>query len=99
MSGHDCCAGVERGEGKERDGRSSVGAERHGARTAMHCPLGGRHASDPARKVRVDTTPTAAAPAAQSPAPEPSYVTPTYAARLLARDRGSTHLRCCVFLI
>ena len=66
----------------------------------MHCPLGGRHASDPARKVRVDTTPTAATtPAAQSPAPEAGYAGPAYAARLPARDRGSTHLRCCVFLI
>lgn len=99
MSGHDCCAGVEREEGKGRDGRSSAGTQSRGGRTAMHCPLGGRHASDPARKVRVDTTPNAAAPAAQSPAPESSYATPAYAARLLVRDRGSTYLRCCVFLI
>ena len=99
MSGHDCCAGGRRGEGKKKDARSSVGAEGRGGGTAMRCPLGGRHASDPARKVRVDTTPTAAAPAAQSPAPESTYVTPAYAARRLARDRGSTYLRCCVFLI
>ena len=100
MSGHDCCGGGGRKEEKGKGGRSSAGAERHGNRTAMHCPLGGRNASDPARKVRVDATPTAAAtPAAQSPAPESSYVTPRYAADVLVRDRGSTHLRCCVFLI
>lgn len=97
MSGHDCCGGGEREEGE--DERSSVGVGRHGGRTAMHCPLGGRHASDPARKVRVDTTPAAAAPATQSPAPEASYVTPYDTARLPVRDRGGTYLRCCVFLI
>lgn len=99
MSGHDCCAGAEREGGEKGDGRSSAAALRPGRRTAIHCPLGGRHAADPARKVRVDTTPTAAAPAAQSPAPESSHVAPAHAARLLARDRGGTYLRCCVFLI
>ena len=99
MSGHDCCAGGEAEEGKGEAGRSSVDAATHGGRTAMHCPLGGRQASDPARKVRVDTTPTTATPVAQSPAPESSYVTPPYVADVLVRDRGSTHLRCCVFLI
>lgn len=99
MSGHDCCAGGGHGAGKKRDKRSSAGAERQGNRTAMHCPLGGRNASDPARKVRVDTTPTAAAPAAPSPAPASSYAAPAFAADVLVRDRGSTYLRCCVFLI
>ena len=94
MRGHDCCAG-----GEEKEGRASAGADAFGSRTAMHCPLGGRHAADPARKVRVDTTPTASAPAAQSPAPAPGYVAPTCAADALVRDRGGTHLRCCVFLI
>lgn len=98
MSGHDCCAAVEE-DGGENDARTSAGAATHGNRTAMHCPLGGRQTSDPARKVRVDTTPDASTPATQSPAPESSYVTPPYAARLLVRDRGSTYLRCCVFLI
>ena len=95
MGGHDCCGG---GEQKE-ERRASAGAQGRGSRTAMHCPLGGRHTSDPARKVRVDTTPTASTPALQSPAPESSYVTVPYAADVLVRDRGSTHLRCCVFLI
>lgn len=94
MSGHDCCASVE-----ESEGDASAGAESHGSRTAMHCPLGGRHSSDPARKVRVQTTPTASAPAAQSPAPASDYAAPPRAADMLVRDRGSTHLRCCVFLI
>jgi hypothetical protein len=99
MSGHDCCAGVDSEGGKERDERASAGAENHGNRTAMHCPLGDRHASDPARKVRVDTTPTVSTPALQTPAPESSYVPAPFAADVLVRDRGSTHLRCCVFLI
>lgn len=99
MSGHGCCAGVGRESGEKKDDRSSVAAGRHGGRTAMHCPLGGRRAADTARKVRVDTTPDAAAPAAQSPAPESSYAAPPHAARLPVRDRGGTHLRCCVFLI
>ena len=94
MRGHDCCGRVE-----EKDEGTSAGVADHGGRAAMHCPLGGRHASDPARKVRVDTTPTASAPAAQSPAPRSSYVTPAPAADVLVRDRGSTYLRCCVFLI
>ena len=99
MGGHDCCGG-KREAGKKQDKRSSVGADSHGGRTAMHCPLGGRHAADPARKVRVDTTPAAAAaPATQSPAPESNYAAPAYAADVLVRDRGSTYLRCCVFLI
>ena len=99
MRGHDCCGGVEEKESEEAQGRSSAGAERHGSRTAIHCPLGGRQASDPARKVRVDTTPNAAAPATQSPAPAPSYVTAAHPSGPLVRDRGSTYLRCCVFLI
>ena len=97
--GHDCCGGAEEGEGEEKGERSSAGTEGHGGRTAMHCPLGGRQASDPARKVRVDAAPTASTPASQSPAPESSYVTPPYAADALVRDRGGTYLRCCVFLI
>lgn len=99
MSGHDCCAGGEEKEAEETDGRASAGAERHGGRTAMHCPLGGRHASDPARKVRVDTAATVATPVAQSPAPASGYVTVPYADDVLVRDRGSTYLRCCAFLI
>ena len=99
MSSHDCCARVEREEGEENDGRSSAGRQGRGSRTAMQCPLGGRHASDPARKVRVDTAPAAAAPATQSPAPASSYVPAPYGADVLVRDRGSTYLRCCVFLI
>lgn len=99
MSKHDCCAGGEAEEGKGEVGRSSVNAATRGGRTAMHCPLGGRQASDPARKVRVDTTPTTATPVAQSPAPESSYAAPPHADGVPARDRGSTYLRCCVFLI
>lgn len=106
MQGHDCCdkheAGEEKGErtSKAEDERSSAGVGRRGGRTAMHCPLGGRHTSDPARKVRVDTTPAAAAtPATQSPAPESVYAAPARAAGTPVRDRGSTYLRCCVFLI
>jgi hypothetical protein len=99
MRGHDCCGGVEEKEAEGTEGRASAGAERYGSRTAMHCPLGGRNASDPARKVRVDIKPTASAPATQSPAPESSYVTPPCAVAGLVRDRGSTYLRCCVFLI
>ncbi|HLL75416.1 MAG TPA: hypothetical protein VK421_09120 [Pyrinomonadaceae bacterium] len=94
MSGHDCCAGVE-----DSEGGASAGAENHGSRTAMHCPLGGRHSSDPARKVRVQTTSTASAPAAQLHAPASVYASPPRAAGDLVRDRGGTHLRCCVFLI
>lgn len=99
MRGHDCCDDVEREEGEEKVRHSSAGAESHGGHTAMHCPLGGRHASDPARKVRVDTAPAASTPATQSAAPESSYVTPARAADVLVRDRGSTYLRCCAFLI
>ena len=99
MRGHDCCGGVESGEGEGNDARSSAGVGGRGERTAMHCPLGGRNASDPARKVRVDTTPAASTPATQSPAPAPSYVTRPRVADALVRDRGGTYLRCCVFLI
>jgi hypothetical protein len=99
MSGRDCCGGVEEEEAEETEGRAPAGAERHGSRTAMHCPLGGRHTSDPARKVRVDTAPNAYTPATQSPAPVSGYVTPPYAVDVLVRDRGSTYLRCCVLLI
>lgn len=98
-SERDCCAGGEAGEGEGEAGRSSVNAATRGGRTAMRCPLGGRQTSDPARKVRFDTTPTTATPAAQSPAPEPSYAAPTQADGAPARDRGSTYLRCCVFMI
>ena len=99
MRGHDCCGGGGEKKSEGAAGRASAVAERHGSRAAMHCPLGGRHTSDPARKVRVDTTPTASAPATQSPAPAPSYVAPPDAVAGLVRDRGSTYLRCCVFLI
>jgi hypothetical protein len=94
MRGHDCCAGVE-----EKGGGASAGAENRGDRTAMRCPLGGRHASDPARKVRVGAAPTAYAPATQSPAPAPSYSAHAPFAAAPVRDRGGTYLRCCAFLI
>ena len=38
-------------------------------------------------------------PVAQSPAPESSYAASPHADAVPARDRGSTYLRCCVFLI
>ena len=94
MRGHDCCGGVE-----EKQEGASAGVGGRGSRAAMHCPLGGRHASDPARKVRVDSTPTASAPATHSPAPESNYAAPLRAPDVLVLDRGSTYLRCCVFLI
>ena len=96
MRKHGCCSGVE---GDGADGRASAGAEERGAGAAGHCPLSGRHASDPARKLSVDGAPTASTSATQSPAPGTSFVRPPRAAGVRVYDRGGTYLRCCVFLI
>lgn len=94
MRGRGCCGSLE-----EQEADASAGADNRGSRSAMHCPLGRRHPSDPARKVLVDTSPAASTLSIRPAAPDAVYVSRAYAADSLVRDRGSTYLRCCVFLI
>jgi hypothetical protein len=62
------------------------------------CPLAGQSA-DPARKLSLSDTPVAAANSRSTFTPH--NLTPAQASitHLRVPDRGSTHLRCCVFLI
>lgn len=63
------------------------------------CPLANR-AADPARKIRLSDAPRVvenrALPRAQNKA---EHLVELYAPKTEVRDRGSTHLRFCVFLI
>jgi hypothetical protein len=98
MSGHDCCAPVGREEEESGDG-PAVRAESNGRGRTMQCPLGRRHASEPAGKVRFDAAPPSSTFSTQPPAPRSSHAAHTSAACPLTRDRGGTYLRCCAFLI
>lgn len=62
------------------------------------CPLVGQSA-DLARKVRPLDAPRTLAGSAPLPVPVLEPYRDTIPVRLTIRDRGSTYLRCCVFLI
>jgi hypothetical protein len=90
-AGHDCC------QKKKGGGTPSLRSSQTGSHSSC-CPLAALSA-DPARKLGTKNVPLAlagkslqSASARRIPAELPSY-------KLRVPDRGSTHLRLCVFLI
>jgi hypothetical protein len=105
-SGGDCCHKAKR-KNVRRDTETartltpntSTPAPSRSIPDMSCCPLANRVA-DAARKVRISDAPLAAENRgllqALDKAERPANL---YALKPQARDRGSTHLRCCVFLI
>ena len=93
FSGHDCCKKSE-----DSNDAASMGILPKNTTNVSCCPLTGLSA-DPARKLNTLDAPLAVAQSGLSVAPDIRISTqlPTY--KLQVPDRGSTHLRCCVFLI
>lgn len=105
-SGGDCCHKAKRRNAR-RDGETKQAltqtrqtpAPSRNIPDVSCCPLANRVA-DTAKKVRVSDAPRAVEyrglPQALDKAERPSEL---YALKPQVRDRSSTHLRCCVFLI
>ena len=93
FSGHDCCQQTE-----NSNGAASIETLPKNTANVSCCPLAGLSA-DPARKVSASDAPPTVAQSGLSVAPCARTSTQLPAYRLQVPDRGSTHLRCCVFLI
>ena len=96
FAGRDCChkAKAESGKGNGSNARRTPG---HAPRTDC-CPVKSQSA-DPARKLGVADAPLAEAGTPLKLSPHTNTRARLNAHRLRVPDRGSTHLRCCVFLI
>ncbi len=94
-AGQDCCHKARTGEDAAD---ATTATPLPSSSGQMFCyPLDSQPA-DPARKARsLDAPPALTAVALLSPVVEPYPA--TIPVRLTVRDRGSTYLRCCVFLI
>ena len=98
FAGHDCCHKAKAGSGG--DGGEGPDARRTpgpAPRTDC-CPLKSQSA-DPARKVGFADAPLAEAGTPLKFNPHTNAHARLTPHRLRVPDRGSTHLRCCVFLI
>jgi hypothetical protein len=93
FSGHDCCKKTENAYDA-----ASIGILPQHTTDASCCPLTGLSA-DPARKLSVADAPLAVADQGLPFAPDTHTPISLPAYRAQVPDRGSTHLRCCVFLI
>jgi hypothetical protein len=96
FAGHDCCHKAK----AERGGGNGPNAGRTPARTPRTdcCPLKAQSA-DPARKASTTDASLAEAGTPLRPATHANTPARLDAHRQRVPDRGSTHLRCCVFLI
>jgi hypothetical protein len=88
--GHDCCK-------EDGDGAANVRLPKHTTHISC-CPLANLSA-DPARKISTKDVPLAVAGSGLHVASDTRTSTQLPAYRLRVPDRGSTYLRCCVFLI
>ena len=93
FSDHDCC---QKTGGS--DGAATIGLLPQNTTNDSCCPLTGLSA-DPARKVSGSDAPLAVTGSGLSVTPDTRISTLLRAYRPKVPDRGSTHLRCCVFLI
>ena len=93
FSEHDCCQKTGSG-----DGAATIGLLPQNTTHDSCCPLTGLSA-DPARKVSGSDAPLAVAGSGLSVTPDTRRPTLLPAYRAQVPDRGSTHLRGCVFLI
>jgi hypothetical protein len=101
-SGHDCCKKKPKSaEDKEAETResSAIANIPHGTDAMPSCCPLAIQSADPARKSRFVDAPlvTTASRLLGTPDFQPSNAIPF--TRLRVPDRGSTYLRCCVFLI
>lgn len=90
-SGHDCC------EKADKNAPAGVGHPDTGTGDSC-CPLI-EVAADAARKVSSNESPLVAVGRRPPIAAYSPHSTSSFPFRLRVPDRGSTHLRCCVFLI
>lgn len=95
---HDCCHKAGGGKAEDGVGAATIRQPLKERTRIACCPLAGQSA-DPTRKVNVADAPVAEA--GRKPTPTPNTLTPAQTSTpwLRVPDRGSTHLRCCVFLI
>ncbi len=98
FAGHDCCHKAKAESGDADDDGSNVRQTPGPTPTTGHCPLKGQSA-DSARKVSVTDAPHAVAGNTFKLTPHTNAHARLTPHRLRVPDRGSTHLRCCVFLI
>lgn len=90
-AGHDCC------QKKDGDSRRHLGSSQNGTHSSC-CPLAALSA-DPARQISAKDAPLSAAGSVLPVAARSRLPTQVSSYRLRVPDRGSTHLRLCVFLI
>ncbi len=95
--GHDCCA--EKRQTQKRGEQFSLKTPLPPARGQSACCAFVPQPSDPARKIKLDETPATPAPVAVLPALSVKKSSAENHLTLRVLDRGSTYLRCCVFLI
>jgi hypothetical protein len=99
FAGHDCCHRARAESGGGDEGGGSTARRTPGPLPGTgHCPLKGQSA-DSARKVSVADAPVAEAGNSFRLTPHAHTHARPAPHRLRVPDRGSTHLRCCVFLI
>ena len=96
FAGHDCCH-KSKAESSKVNGSTARQTPGRVPRTDC-CPLKGQ-AADPARKVGVADAHLAEAGIPLKFSPHTNVHARLTMHRLRVPDRGSTHLRCCVFLI
>jgi hypothetical protein len=97
-SGGDCCHKAE--QSKETGKAPTIGAlpQSRNISSLSCCPLVGL-SSDPARKASASDAPLVIAANVLFLAPKIEHPSKVVSLRSQTRDRGSTYLRCCVFLI
>lgn len=93
FSGHDCCQKTE-----VSNDAASITIPPKKTENISCCPLTGLSA-DPARRVSTSDAPFAVVQSTSLVAPDTRISTQLPTSRLKVPDRGSTYLRCCVFLI
>jgi hypothetical protein len=95
--GESCAVASERDCCQKQDGAANIGSPTQ-TKNVSCCPLAGV-SSDPARKISMDHRSFALAASGSSFGLSSKVPTPFLSYQLLVPDRGSTRLRCCVFLI
>jgi len=97
-SEHACCQAAV-GKGNEQPERKAASLEQHRLVTLLQCcPLAGQ-AIDVTRKSLVNAGAAPAFTTRVSSAPTTVLTIPSLRPQAQLPDRGSTYLRCCVFLI
>ena len=95
FAGHDCC---HKAKARSDDGGPNARQTPGRLPRTDCCPLKGQ-AADPARKVGMTDAPLAEAGTPLKLSPHANAHARLTPHRLRVPDRGSTHPRCCVFLI